>query len=78
MIKIRILIPGFLVLALLCGCQTTRPASSPTADHRSTQADRLTQRDSESATKKAKRPLDRPRLLEDRSQDRQGIVDQPR
>ncbi len=72
MIKMRILISGFFVLALSCGCQTTRPASSPTADHRSTQADHLTQRDSESAAKKPKRPLD------NRSQDRQGIVDQPR
>jgi hypothetical protein len=72
MIKIRILIPGFVVLAMFCGCQTTRPTSSPTADHRSTQADHLTQRESESATKKPRRPLD------DRSQDRQGIVDQPR
>ncbi|MCZ6652458.1 MAG: hypothetical protein O7D91_05455 [Planctomycetota bacterium] len=68
MIKIRVLIPGFVVLALFCGCQTTRP----TADHRTTQADHLTQRESESATKKARRPLD------DRPQDRQGIVDQPR
>ena len=72
MINIRILIPGFVVLALFCGCQTTRPAPSPTADHRSTQADHLTQRDSESVTKKAKRPLN------DRPQDRQGIIDQPR
>ncbi len=72
MINIRILIPGVVVLALLCGCQTTRPSSSPPADHRTTQADHLTQRDSESSTKKAKRPLD------DRSQDRQDIVDQPR
>ncbi len=72
MIKIRILIPGFVALALLCGCPTTRSASSSTADHRTTQADHLTQRDSESATKKPRRPLD------DRSQDRQGIVDQPR
>ncbi len=72
MIKIRILIPGFVALALFCGCQSTRPTSSPVADHRTMQADRLTQRDSESATKKARRPLD------DRPQDRQGIVDQPR
>ncbi len=72
MINIRILIPGFVVLALFCGCQTTRPTSSPAADHRSTQADHLTQRESQSSTKKARRPLD------DRPQDRQGIVDQPR
>ncbi len=72
MIKICILIPGFVVLALLCGCPTTQSASSSTADHRTIQADHLTQRDSESATKKARRPLD------DRSQDRQDIVDQPR
>jgi hypothetical protein len=72
MIKVRILIPGLVVLALFCGCQTTRSTASPSADHRSTQADRLTQRDSESAAKKSRRPLD------DRTQDRQGIVDQPR
>ena len=72
MIKIRILIPVLVVLAMFCGCQTTRTTSSPTTDHRSTQADQLTQRDSQSATKKARRPLD------DRSQDRQGIIDQPR
>ena len=72
MIKVRILVPGLAVLALFCGCQTTRPASSPTADHRTTQADHLTQRDGQSSTKKARRPLD------DRPQDRQDIVDQPR
>ncbi len=72
MIKVRMLIPGIVVLGLFCGCQTTRPVSSPSADHRTTQADHLTQRDSESATKKTRRPLD------DRSQDRQDIVDQPR
>jgi len=72
MIKIRVVIPSFVALALFCGCQTTRPTASPSADHRSTQADRLTQRDSESAAKKFRRPLD------DRTQDRQGIVDQPR
>lgn len=56
----------------LCGCRSTRPAAVGGADYRRQQADRQTQRESESAKKKTRRPLDDP------SQDRQGIIDQPR
>lgn len=56
----------------LCGCHSTRPTAAGGGDYRRTQANRQTQRDSESAKKKTRRPLDDP------SQDRQGIIDQPR
>ncbi len=64
-----------LVIGLLlgvCGCQTTRGGSSEAPDYRQDQADRQTQRDAESATKKNRRPLD------DRTPERQDVIDQPR
>lgn len=56
----------------LCGCPTTGARSTAGADHRQDQANRLTERDTEPQKKKTRRPLD------DRSQDRQNIIDQPR
>lgn len=70
---LRFLLIGAAV-GLLAGCESTQPRTSGTdsTDVRRDQAERQTQRDVQRKAAKPKTPL------EERRQDRQDVIDQPR